>query len=475
MNITSVFFMFFILPIFLVSYYMFGKKNRSIVLLVLSLLFYSCGASQYFIMVLASTGITVLLSWLIDRVRKSKLAKLFLVFGIAYNVLILFYYKYVGFVIDNINLVFKTDITYAEHILPLGLSFFTFKAISLLVDTYSGKVDVKEMPLNGALYLTFFAQIQSGPISRYNDLYESVTIQRNTDELMTDLSAGVYRFVIGLNKKVLLANVLDTITREAFTMEAGAMSTGYAWLGAICFSLELFFDFSGYSDMAIGLSRMFGIHCPENFDYPYVTSSVSDFWRRWHITLGAWFRDYVYIPMGGSRTGSKQRLVMNLFVVWLFTGIWHGANWNFIAWGLGYFVIIALEKLTGCPKKIKKKLLRILYRFFTLLFINFQWVMFRATDFNHGITYIKTMLVRTTNAMSDERALMLLRENIVFLVFAVLLCMPIVPFAKSKLKNHKQLEVAADIIYHVLLSVVFIVSIAFVVAGQNNPFAYANF
>lgn len=475
MNLTSVFFVFFMLPIFLVIYYLLGKRYQREVLLILSLLFYACGSMRYFLLLVISTITTLLCGRLIKRYRENKIGKWLLTIGIVYNIVILFYYKYLGFVIGNINSLFKTDISYADRILPLGLSFFTFKAIAFLVDIYKGKVDAKGMIVNGALYLTFFAQIQSGPISRYSDLHKSIERQRNTDVMLADLSNGIYRFVIGFNKKILIANMLDTITREIFSMQIADLSTGYAWLGAICYSLELFFDFSGYSDMAIGLSRMFGIYCPENFDYPYITASVSEFWRRWHITLGAWFRDYVYIPMGGSRTGNNGRLIFNLLVVWALTGVWHGADWNFIVWGLGYFVVITFEKLTQFPNKLKAGISRILYQIFVLIFVNFQWVLFRADGLQHGLQYIKTMLCYTAKEMSDERALLLLRENSVFIVLAIILSMPIVPFIKKKMQHNKQLEMVCGIIYYIAVAIAFVMAIAFVVAGQNNPFAYANF
>lgn len=473
---TDLIFLFFFLPIFLLLYYITGQKYKNYILLGISLFFYACGSIDHFLLLLVSIVCNLVFGWLINRYQDSNVKKkAILVVGIFYNVAILFVYKYCNFIIDNINKGFDKEIAHSNLLLPLGLSFFVFKAISYLIDVYRDVISEKQNPINIALYLSFFAQVQSGPLCRYYDVEDSLKQIKNNDELINDLSSGIYRFVIGFNKKVLLANILAVITNEIFNTQAADMSVSLAWLGSICYSLELFFDFAGYSDMAIGMSRMFGIYCPENFNYPYMTASVSEFWRRWHITLGAWFRDYVYIPLGGSRTGTKKRLILNLFVVWFLTGIWHGAGWNFIFWGIGYFVAITFEKITGIPKQIKSKTVKIIYRICSLLFINFQWVMFRSNGLEAGFQYIKNMFINSNNALADRRALILFNDNIVFIIAAIILAFPIVPFIEKKIKDKKMISMIWDIAYHVLLIVLFTIAIAFVVTGQNNPFAYANF
>lgn len=286
---------------------------------------------------------------------------------------------------------------------------------------------------------------------------------------------GVNRFIIGFSKKVLLANVLANITQETFAASGSSMSVSYAWLGSVCYTLQLFFDFSGYSDMAIGISQMFGYNCPENFCYPYITTSVSGFWRRWHITLGAWFRDYIYIPLGGSRVKSKGRLLFNLLVVWILTGLWYGASWNFVIWGLAYFIVIAFEKISGWPSKLKYNISKWIYRICVLLFINFQWVIFRADGFRAGLKYIYHMFFSPPNSLADARALFLLKDNFVFIVAAVIFCFPVIPCLEKTFRNGKILHAVFHVGTAIVCAFLFIWAISFVVSGQNNPFLYANF
>lgn len=241
------------------------------------------------------------------------------------------------------------------------------------------------------------------------------------------------------------------------------------------YTLQLFFDFAGYSDMAIGLSRMFGIDCPENFRYPYISSSVSEFWRRWHITLGAWFRDYIYIPLGGSRVKSKWYLYRNLAVVWCLTGLWHGASWNFILWGIGYFIAIAIEKTFQLPQCFEKRSIKIIYRFFVIIFVNFQWVIFRADGLRAGLKYLYCMFFAPNNALADSRTLFLIRDNWIFIIAAVFLCVPVVPWIERKCKEKKMFSFVWNIGIVLVNMGLFLVAVSYVVAGQNNPFLYANF
>lgn len=274
---------------------------------------------------------------------------------------------------------------------------------------------------------------------------------------------------------MVLANVLSHIVAEVFATDIADTSKALLWLGSLSFSLYLYYDFSGYSDMAIGIGQMFGIQCPENFNYPYITASVSEFWRRWHISLGTWFKEYVYFPLGGSRVNSKVRLYFNLFVVWFLTGIWHGANWNFIAWGLFYFVLIAFEKTTGWPKNFRSKIMKIVYRLLTLLFINFQWVLFNSTDLYSGLRYIKHMLISPANTLANRRALILFGEYGIFVVAGIILAMPVIPWLKEKASKNKTTSRVVDVVCAVILCGLFLWALSFVVAGQNNPFMYANF
>lgn len=471
-SVTDVVFLFLFLPITLCLYYGMKKEWRAYILLIASLLFYACGSPAYFWLFVMSLAANIGIGWMIARFRERRaISRGFLAAGILYNLAVLVNYKYFDFIGENVSALLKREFIPHNLTLPLGLSFFTFKAISYLVDIERQKIDAGRNPVSVALYLSFFGQIQSGPLSRYEDMQNVLEAKWKS----SDFTEGIYRFIIGLNKKILLANVLANITQETFSAGSDQLSTAFAWLGAVCYSMQLFFDFSGYSDMAIGLGMMFGIGCPENFRYPYMTASVSEFWRRWHITLGAWFRDYVYIPLGGSRVKSKFRLCANLLAVWLLTGIWHGASWNFVVWGLAYFVVIAFEKLTGLPNRLKTLPAKMIYRVCALLFINFQWVIFRADGLREGIAYIKTMIMGQSNAVANARALFLLRDNLFFILAALLLCFPIAPFLRSRCEGKK----AANVIFQTLAVAVnaalFLWAVSFIVAGQNNPFAYANF
>lgn len=319
-----------------------------------------------------------------------------------------------------------------------------------------------------ALYLSFFAQIQSGPLSRYND---SFYVSKNKELIRN----GAFRFLIGFNKKVLLANVLANITNEIFLTPIENLSTSFAWLGSVCYSLQLFLDFSGYSDMAIGISGMFGYKCKENFNFPYMTESITKFWRRWHISLSEWFRDYIYIPLGGSRNTKKWKVYFNLFIVWILTGIWHGASWNFVIWGLGYFVLIAFERMTHLPDRLKSKAGKIIYRILSLVLINFEWVIFKAENLTCGLRFIKRMILPYSNSLTNFRTLFLMKDYGFFIVVSILLCFPVVRLLDERLENKIILSKLYQIVIAMIVIFGFIWGLSFVISGQNNPFAYANF
>ena len=476
MAITSTVFIMFFLPAVLAIYYFSRDSVKEYVLLAASLLFYACGSLQFFLLFLLSALLTVCLGRIMAQCDgKKRTAKWLMIAGIAWNAAMLCYYKYLDFGLTVFSQVTHVEVALRNLALPMGISFFTFKAISYLADIYTGRAELAENPVHDMLYLSLFTQIQSGPLSRYNEMGKRLWEGENTaQEKVRHISNGAFRFLIGLNKKVILANLLSNITTEVFAAEAGTVSTLYLWLGSICYSMQLFFDFAGYSDMAIGLSEMFGYECMENFRYPYMTESVAKFWRRWHISLSSWFRDYVYIPLGGSRC-KKWRVYFNLLVVWALTGIWHGAAWNFIFWGIGYFILIAFEKATGLPERLKSKAGKAIYRVFTLLFVNFQWVMFRSASLRSGASFIKHMIVYTPNTLANKRALFLIKDNWFFIFVGILLCFPIVPYLEKKLEKRRRLLT----VFHILVGVIVVLgavwSISFIISGQNNPFAYANF
>lgn len=476
---TDVVFVFIFLPVSLLTL-AFRPNLLKYVLLLLSLFYYACGSPKYFVLLLGMLVLNVGLAYIIGMMKEKGWEKrwslLALVAGIGLNTGVLFYYKYFDFVTVGINQVFGTTIGARDLLLPMGISFFTFKAISLLIDVYRGTVILKKNPVYGALYLSFFGQIVSGPICRYHEFYEKTKGKSNKKAVWDMFSDGGYLFVKGFIKKVLFANILSLIVVEIFAMDLEQTSAPLLWLGAISYSLQLYYDFSGYSDMAIGIGQMFGISCPKNFDYPYITKSISEFWRRWHITLGAWFRDYIYIPLGGSRVNSRARLYFNLFVVWILTGIWHGANWTFIFWGVGYFAAIAFEKTFGLPEKLTSKWSRALYRIAALAFINFQWVIFNSVNLITGLRYIKHMLIGYGYELANARTWILLKEYGVVLAFAILFAVPIIPRLKEYIasKGERKDRIAKAIMALVMV-LLFICALSFVIAGQNNPFLYGNF
>ena len=472
MSITSMTFLFMFLPIALLLYYFFDSKVKEAVLLIISLFFYAIGSIEYIAIFSCAVFITVFLGRMIDGCReKSVVRKILFVCGIVLNVSLLVYYKYTDFFRGSLAFITSKEVQFKNIALPLGISFFTFKSISYLTDVYKRQTSLTDNPLHDALYLSFFAQIQSGPLSRHAD----ISIQNKKKFDFELFSGGAYRFIVGFSKKIVIANVLSNITTEVFNTSFDAFSTSFAWLGSVCYSLQLFFDFSGYSDMAIGITEMFGYKCPENFNYPYTTESVSKFWRKWHITLGQWFRDYIYIPLGGSHNKNRWRVYFNLFVVWLLTGIWHGASWNFVAWGLGYFIVISFERLLDLPGRLRTKAGKILYRIGTLLFINFQWVLFNSKNIISGLQFIKRMIILYRNELTDRRTLLLLKDYGFFILVAVILSMPVIPWINDRLKDNGTYHRIFEVMTTVISLAAFIWAISFVVAGQNNPFVYANF
>lgn len=466
MTISGFLFIFVFLPVALTIYYLVSESAKEYVLLLISLLFYSFCSINYLVLFIISISITVFLGRSIDHCERVLLRRIILIIGICYNIGILFTYKYYDFSISTLNSVFSANMELKNYLLPVGISFYTFKAVSYLVDVYKKTAVLVENPVHDALYLSIFSQIQSGPITRYNDL------KRMENPAFSAFSNGVFRFITGFGKKNLIANIIGNITSEVFSANISEISTPYIWLGSICFSLQLYFDFSGYTDMAIGLSQMFGYQCTENFDHPYTTESVTHFWRRWHISLSTWFRDYIYIPMGGSRNNSSWKVYFNLFIVWIITGLWHGAAWNYLIWGLGYFFAISFERITSLPKHLKTGLSKTLYRIVTLIFINFQWVLFRSDGIINGMRYIKRMIIPHSEHAANIRTIYLLKNYWVILVIAVLLCTNIDKRIRSVFAAKSELY---DLVIKVVVTAAFIISLAFAVAGQNNPFIYTIF
>lgn len=461
-------FLFLFLPAVLAVYYIpFVKKRRKLsnfILTAASILFYAWGEPVFVLIMLGSIVINWAFGLAVQKnLEKSKSkAKLAVGLSVATDLAILFVFKYLTFILENFNLLFNKNINTLNIALPIGISFFTFQAMSYVIDVYRGKGEAQKNPLNVALYISFFPQLIAGPIVRYETVADEI---QNRRENIDDFCSGVYRFMLGLCKKVLIANNLATVADVAFG--SSELSVAMAWLGVLAYTLQIYFDFSGYSEMAIGMGRMFGFHFLENFDYPYSSRTITEFWRRWHMSLGTWFRDYVYFPLGGSRVKSKARLVFNLFVVWSLTGIWHGANWTFLLWGLLYFVLLTIEKLTGLSKKPNW-----FGHIYTLLFVMLGWVLFRANNVTDAFRYIGVMFGVGSSGLYDSSFLMYISNFKFYIIAGVLASFPIL----KKIKTCKWVNIK---IYHIIsavcLTVMFIVSLSFMIKGSYNPFIYFNF
>ena len=470
MLFSSSVFIYLFLPAVVFVYYVLLRKSRmlqNIFLVFASLFFYAWGEPKFVLIMILSIFVNYIFGILVDKFRDSTKSKVIIALTVVFNLGILFIFKYLNFSVSIIEKIANVNLHISEIALPIGISFFTFQAMSYVIDVYRSKGEVQKNILNVALYISFFPQLIAGPIVRYETIANEI---KNRKETLENFLDGFVRFVIGLAKKVLLANNFAVVADRIFDYsEAGNdISSPTAWLGAICYTLQIFYDFSGYSDMAIGLGKMFGFHFLENFNYPYISTSITEFWRRWHISLGTWFRDYVYIPLGGSRV-KKSRLVFNLFIVWFLTGVWHGAIWTFIVWGLMYFVLLTIEKLTGFYKTDSKAKKVVLW-LYSMLFVVLGWVVFRSTSLPNAFNYI-TKMFNVSAIGIDSYFVDNLKEIILFIGFGILFSVPIIPKLKNKLKDN----ILIDIIYVVLIISLFILSIASVASNAYNPFIYFNF
>jgi len=472
MLFSSTTFIYLFLPAVLFFYYVVLKKSRllqNVFLLFASLFFYAWGEPKFVLIMLASIFVNWLFGLLVSKSRdKQARSRAIIAADVLFNLAVLFVFKYLAFTGNVINGVFHTDLQVPAIALPIGISFFTFQAMSYVMDVYRQKGEVQTNILYVGLYISFFPQLIAGPIVRYETVADEI---KNRKETADDFFNGFERFIIGLSKKVLLANSFALVADAAFEAlgRGEVLSAAFAWLGAIAYTMQIFFDFSGYSDMAIGLGMMFGFHFLENFDYPYISTSVSEFWRRWHISLGSWFRDYVYIPLGGSRV-SRARNIFNLFAVWLLTGLWHGANFTFIVWGLMYFVLIAAEKLTGFDKKGGRVLTPVKW-LYTIVFVVLGWVLFRAESISDAFVYIKSMFALGGNAVADGMFAGYMKQNAVLFIAGILLSTPFVKKLGERIKASK----AGGFITVPVLVGLFILCISCLTGSSYNPFIYFNF
>ena len=480
MLFTSIPFMFYFLPLVILLYYMtsFSRLVQNILLFIASIVFYAWGEVEYLVLMLISIIVNTIFGIIVDKVKNKKIAaKVVLWITCIFNLGILFVFKYLNFVARNINSAIGKDaITIESIILPLGISFFTFQALSYVVDVYRGDAKVEKNPFYVGLYIAFFPQLIAGPIIRYNTVAEQIHTRKSS---LKKFSLGCTRFVTGFCKKIMLANAFAIMADTIFNLSKAGSSLyeipiAMAWLGAIAYTLQIFFDFSAYSDMAIGLGLIFGFEFEENFNYPYVSKSIGEFWRRWHISLSTWFKEYVYFPLGGSRVENQDKMIRNTFIVWLLTGIWHGAEWTFILWGLCNFVFIILERLFRFEES---KIPNAIKHIYTMLVIMAGWVLFRAENLYFALEYFENMFGANYNRFINDSTIMMIKEYWIFIVAGVLLSTPVAKrFNKLCVEGRmKVVNKCMVVVYPVVLMLLFVICLSYLVIGSYNPFIYFNF
>ena len=469
MLFSSISFLYYFLPTVLILYFLAPNKLKNPVLLVASLFFYAWGEPRCVFLMLATVMVNYIFGILIEKAQKKYLKKLFLFITVALTLSGLLYFKYTGFFVMNYGRLMGWPLELMDiylPVLPIGISFYTFQVLSYSVDVYRGEVPAQKNPVTLATYIALFPQLIAGPIVRYKDVADQLAVRTHSFE---KIASGVRRFILGLAKKVIFANTLGELC-ETFYASAD-LSVVYYWLFAISFMLQIYFDFSGYSDMAIGLGRVFGFEFLEIFRYPFISKSLSEFWRRWHISLGSWFRDYVYIPLGGNRVG-KVRLLFNLFVVWFLTGFWHGAEWNFIIWGLYFFVLLLIEK-TFLVKYIEKS--KIFAHIYTLFFIAISFVIFSGNGATEAFARVGGLFGAGGIPFISGAVLYALKNYGFVLALAILGATPLPKKIGDSLLVNPRTQKVADILEIVILVVLLVVVTAFLVDGSFNPFLYFRF
>ena len=466
MLFSSISSLYYFLPCVLLLYFAAPKRLKNSVLLLASLFFYGWGEPKYLVFMLVSIAQGYVFGLLIEKYRGMKRSKLFLTASVLFSLGLLGYCKYADFLIENFNAATGLSVPLLEIALPIGISFYTFQILSYAVDVYRGSVGAQKNFIRLALYIAMFPQLIAGPIVRYADIETQLGARSHT---LAGAAVGVRRFILGLSKKVLLANLLGGLV--AAFKASGEKSVLYVWLYAVAYALQVYFDFSGYSDMAIGLGRIFGFRFAENFDHPYVSGSVTEFWRRWHISLGTWFRDYLYIPLGGNRV-SRPRWLLNLLIVWMATGLWHGAAWNFVVWGLWFAALLILEKLWLLPRLERCKPLGWVY---TLFFVVLGFVIFDASSLGGAASTLASMFGGAGLPAATAESLYALRSNFVLLAAAAVGATPVPQRIAAAAQRSRYGRLALQIAEPVVLLALLVVCTAFLVDGSFNPFLYFRF
>lgn len=468
MLFSSIVFLFSFLPAVMILYYLLPVRFRNVILLLASLVFYAWGEPVYLFLMLLSILFNYFSGLDIARnLQDKRAAKRSLVFNLIINLAVLGFFKYEGFVLDTLNGILPVHISYHALPLPIGISFYTFQILSYIIDVYRGNVKVQTNLPNFALYVTMFPQLIAGPIVQYADVDEQLASREIS---RTKFGEGSMYFIRGLAKKVLLANTSGMIFTEVSGLAKGNIAVMTAWLGAFAYMFQIYFDFSGYSDMAIGLGKMFGFEFNMNFNYPYVSKSITEFWRRWHISLSSWFRDYVYIPLGGNRV-SKIKHIRNLLIVWFLTGLWHGAAWNFVAWGLYYGVILIIEKYLLSP--VLDRLPDVVRHIYSIVLVVIGWVLFFSSSFGQAADYIRVMFGAGAHGFVDRESMYLLTSNLILWLILIFGSTPLVHFRYEHMLRSKKWN--TTIINSVVYAALFIVCIAYLVTETYNPFLYFRF
>ena len=468
MVFSSMIFLCVFLPVILVIYFALPKQSRNLWLLLASLFFYAWGEPRYILIMLFSTVFDYCngraISYATKKGKHDTWGRAVLALSVTGNLAILCFFKYTDFVLENINRLAGTQFGLLQLALPIGISFYTFQTMSYTIDVYRGKTPAQQNMISFGMYVCLFPQLIAGPIVRYKDVQKEVDTRTTT---ISGVASGVQRFLIGLAKKVLLANQIGALWDYLKGLGSMDMSMALAWLGALAFTFQIYFDFSGYSDMAIGLGEMFGFHFPENFDHPYESKSITEFWRRWHMTLGTWFREYLYIPLGGNRNG-VARQIFNLLVVWFLTGLWHGAGWNFILWGLYYFVLLVLEKFV--LRGVLERLPGIVQHLYTMFFVIIGWVIFAFDDMGQLESFLKALFgigVPAGNGLA-------LYEWDIRAPFLAVLLIASTTFPARIAKQLTREERRSPLLM-VYTGALLVLSLAFLVSGSYNPFLYFRF
>ncbi len=474
MVFSSLLFIFLFLPITLLMYYGAKDKWKNIVLFIMSLLFYAWGEPVYILLMIFSTIVDYTHGMKVEEnLNKGNRKKAFryVISSAIINLSLLGFFKYADFIVSNVNIVFNTNIPLLHLPLPIGISFYTFQTMSYTIDIYRGDAKAQKSVIVFGTYVALFPQLVAGPIVRYQTVADQINKRTHSEEKFAD---GVNRFCIGLGKKVILSNQLAVVADGVFNAAIGNISVLESWLGIICYTLQIYFDFSGYSDMAIGLGKMFGFDFLENFNYPYISKSISEFWRRWHISLGSWFRDYVYIPLGGSRV-SKLKIYRNIFVVWFLTGMWHGAEWTFVIWGLLYGLIIAMER--AFLNKWLEKRSNIFRHVYVLATVTLLFVIFRSLTIGDAIEFYKVMFGLSNNPIASNQLYIYIIDYWYVIIAAMILSTPVVKIAKEYINSKINVNESKSlqILYGLSLCMCVLVSTIMLCSSTYNPFLYFRF